>query len=571
MSRLLLLLFSVVSLLSAGVHTIRPEGRTHNYFYTLPHLLQRIPELQVRVFDATDQDIRRNGRSMLWHNAVQFCINGVAVARFQDGRQLPDLLPLLNERIDSLLVYTGADALQWGGTSHVVVDIIAAPLPKKSLGGTGYVGSEMGDPTVLLVVLDEENIPYNKEQFAAGELYGSLHWGRAAHGGGLKLIYMDRYSNMNEEIRAEFYPRRNSGLHMDEIRGGVYQLQHRGAASTSDLVLALSQYNLFRYDPAPNRYSYFEGLRGNLLLAQRYDGERFRAALHFGTMLEQAKLFADDDTFSQAYWGDLQWRVALGMQRFDELTFTVMGEQQLAESPLMARDSGSYETLSAPLSVQLKVQLWQHRLTTTVSLPLQLTAAATLPMEHGFTLSGVGAFSFRQDARESRKPTLLSELGLSKALNKLELYGRLGYDLEPYLTRRSEGARYGDLHGISWCEVGARVPTLGELSFYGSTYEMNTDLRLQKLFAGMTLGGGAQITSATAWRGGEQVPLGARGSDGVTTLPARLTADFFVNYALFDERVTLAMAVRDLGKVRVDIPGGCKVGPVMVCNIAVGI
>lgn len=568
-SRLLLIIALICSFSFGKVYTIYPDNvLREDFFYTIPHIVEQIPELQVDVFDATDQDISRHGRSSIHHNATSLMVDGIRVSTLQDGILTGDLRTVGNSAIDSILIYTGVHANQWAGSYPVVIDIITKDIRKNSIGGTAYMGSELGDPTVLLKVMDSTLIPYNKEQFAAGEVYGTLMTGKVAHYAGLNLIYMDRYSNRLEEERSNYYPDKNSSYHMEEIRKGNYGVQFNNRHNNV-VDIALTDYNLFRYNQYEKRYYYYEGTRGKLSFHDAVQGDAFFASLNTSIMVEQADFYTSDTDYLEDTWGEFFISTEVGYRGKNNYSLSVEGINPVGTRPIEISDSTSYLKSVSDFQINGKISWLDEKLITTLSYPPAASIISEFRSKSDATISLAGAVSYLED-KSGAAPDLSAEFEYLKPFTKSRILGRAGVDYTPGLTRGESEIRFGENEVIPWGELGYSITTLLDISLYGSPYLFKSDIHSQYTFNGLTIAGGLSLKSKTLWDGDTNTMLPFTKKDGgTTTLSSRITGEVSISYALFEEHLKLAVAARDLGKVRYDFPHGANVGPVIVSNFQI--
>jgi len=571
--RILLILILLLSISSASIHTIRfSEPIRDDYFYTIPSILEQIPELQVRSIDATDQDISRLGQSTSYHNSVALYVNGVKSSPLQDGQTVMDLRPVANGNIDSIVVYTGLHAVHWAGNSSVVINIISSPIEQNSIGGTAYTGSEMGDPTVLLKVMDSELIPYNKEQLAAGEVYGTLITKNIGHYGGLNMIYMDRYSNGNESLRARQFGDMNSTRSMEEVRKAYYTVQYNKLAVNSAVDFAFVDYNLFRWDRLIENFNYYEGTRGHAVIREEYRSDDFWVTAHFGAMYEDASLWESKADSIDGQWGDLSLFSEIGFISRNGMaySFTVTGGDQFGETPIAQSDSSSYLSPSDMWRVSAIITNPERGLIATVSYPPAVTVTSSWEMGDYSTVNGGIAVAQKFD--DLLNGALYSSAEMEYVLEFAEqgsLSAEIGIERRPKFNRTRTELRCDGGEIIPWSELSVGYGKYIRGSLFGSAYGLNGVIQSEFIVNGLTVGGGISGFSKSRWAGdGSQLPLSSHSDK--STLPSRVVGNVKLTYALFNNHLKMVIAVRDIGGIHRQIPSGSKVGPVVVSNFSFG-
>jgi hypothetical protein len=564
-----LVLFLFCSILQAGVYTIRLNEETReDYFYTLPHILDNIPELDIRPFDATDQNISRLGNSSMRDNSVLLLVNGTRETALQDGRLVGDLRSVGNNVVDSIVVYTGVHAENRSGNYSVIVDLISKKHTNNSIGAIAYMGSEVGDPTALLEVMDPSLIPYNKEQLAAGEVFGSLSTGKFGHYGGLNLIYMDRYSNRLENERSERYPTINSSLHMQEVRKGNYSLQFHGRENRAGLDLSLVDYNLFRYDHVNMNYNYYEGTRGKVSLSDQFDSDQFWGSINLGLLYEKAKIFESELDSISGDWSDLSLWSEFGYkgnQRYS-ISFEANGEH--GERPIIHTDSVSVLPLNDNFKISGTVVSFDGVLRSTVSYPPSLSLISHFLVKEKSKFSAAISFSEVNDYLDNSRLEILSELTWDKDINLMFMGAKAGVEYGPLVEQQQNGLLFEPYETSLWGEVHYGISKYLNFSLYGSNYLLSSSIQSEYTVQGLTIAGGIYYKSKTLWDSETHLQRSflTHSTTATETLPNQFTGSFSLSYALFKDRLKMAIAIRDIGKARVAILHGCYVGPVMVSN-----
>jgi hypothetical protein len=257
--------------LCAEVDTIAIDAlETMNQAY-IYEMLQGCPSLQVVRHDATDFGGIADRSYSLADNGTLLAHNGLVLGTFHDGIAWFENRNFSNRTIARIEVRTGIDTYPICAGCDAVVNVITRPIASGHAPAQdstrpvhfyarSYVGSEIGDPTILLYTLPPEQVPENKEQVGVGEVAVSLRSPHSSHSLAVQPTYTDRYSHDYESQRAGAFPIRNQQS-LDEHRTVTlmnefaFQSWHLGVQS------AIVDYNSFRYRHDLQQYYHYDGTR----------------------------------------------------------------------------------------------------------------------------------------------------------------------------------------------------------------------------------------------------------------------------------------------------------------------
>ncbi len=160
------------------------------------------------------------------------------------------------------------------------------------------------------------------------------------------------------------------------------------------------------------------------------------------------------------------------------------------------------------------------------------------------------------------------EAGYEKTFSKSSLQSRAGIEYKPKLSRDKRGIIFDQNETVLWGEFICRVTPFVNVSLYSSNYLIKSTLHSQYRVNGLTVRAGISLNSQTVWERESSIQrrLSEKYDEHSETIPSRLTGELSISYSLFNEHVKLAIAIRDIGKIRQDFLNGCNVGPVVVSN-----
>jgi hypothetical protein len=570
----LLITLFIVNCIFAAVHVLHPSKTIRgDYFYTIPHIIEEIPELQVRVFDATEQSISRLNSSSRINNGVALLINGIKTATLQDGFMVGDLKTIDNNSIDSIVVYTGVHSVSFAGEYTVIIDIITKKIDATKLEATVYTGSEVGDPTALLYIMDDELIPYNKEQLAAGELVGSIKAKRLSHLAGVNMVYMDRYSNGNEQLRQMQFGEKNSAVSMEEIRKGFYSLQRNRPNSQSAINFTITDYNLFRYDHMFKNYNYFEGTRGDLSITENFQADLLFGSISVGGMYEDGTFFDSEVDSINGDWGEFSLGSSIGVKTKNSYKYSLLvsGAEIIGEQPITKSDSSSYSIQSRNWSVSTKLEWPDGKYQFLISYPPSLLFICKLPLSSGVEIGIAATVSEKKDLLEKSSLYYSGELSMKKPVRKISsFYLGAGFEQSPHLSSNLQGTVFDGVEYLPWGEAAFSIDRFLKCSIYGSTYNISGRVGSEFDINGLRVKTGLFITSKSLWDNntGSEISFIKPNDSQTTQLDARITAEIMITYNLFKDHLKMAIGARDIGKSRIDIPKGSIVGAVVVSNFS---
>lgn len=563
-SILFILLFCVLT--NARVYRLTVDDSLRgDYFYTVATMLENIPELHIRVLDGTDTDIYRLGRSGCDDQNVALLVNGVKSLDFQDGVFIDALRPFANNGIDSIVVYTGLSAMQVPGEYDVVIAVHTKKMEDPSFRGMTYVGSEIGDPAIYLHLLEGEK-PYNKEQLASGELWGAYRTGALRHDVGFIMTYMDRYSNGHEAARAIQYGELNSNNSLCEVRKGSYGLSIAPSEKQRwDLTFSGADYNLFRYDTFDERYRFYTGQRGGAQIGGRASGEVLSLTVGVNATYEETHHYESRFDSSAGDWGALSY--ALSMDFPQDFQLTVMGENEVGTKPTGGPGARAEINLKRDNSIALSKKVYDSLFTVMVGYPLMARLDLKKRVNNLLFYGGIGLHE-SHDSASGASVQLQSELLCeieTKGVSRITLGA--GIENAPHEQKQYLTLMLSEQQKQVWASIEYGFDRFIQGYIHGSNYLIKGGLSSTFNVRGLTIGGGVQVYSKSFWNvDNRQVSFGDRRKEGVFALDARFRGSVKMSYGLFNEHLRVAIALRDIGKVKRDLPQGSLVGPVIVSN-----
>lgn len=567
---LFLFIILLFGLLSAAKYTLSIQQELKkDYYYSLIHVLEDIPELDVRVMDATDISVSRLGRTSIGQDVCVLYFNGVRVAQGPGGAILESLRPFCNSEIDTITVYTGTDALIYPGNFSVVIDVKAEKLTKNSIGGLVYVGSEVGDPAIYLHLLTDD-IPYNKEQLAAGELLGTLKTGALLHSAGVSMAYMDRYSNRYESERNVLFDEKNSNSSMSEVRKGTYALQYLKGRYRNYSHISGVDYNLFRYDQFYKRYHLFEGQRGSFHQTNSFNFNKLESDIYLHYLYDNYWIYSSHSDSVETSMHQFSFTTNLKYDLNDDwdLTLSVEASNVLNHDDVDLPDSFSITTVDKRVQTLAGFQWKENLIEVQVGYPLLARVKSALNLNDA-TLWGGILLSGKEDPYKKSAYLLSSEVGFKKRVGgAAHLTSVFGYERAPEIYTGSEGISFGFMKHNLWAQSSIKYKEYFYGSFYSSQYLLKGSVGTTFNVRGLTIGGGFTIKSATYWdSNNRQLLLSQKERAGVYTVKGTFRGKVEMTYSLFNEHLRLAIAMRDIGPVSSDLPQGSLVGPVIASNI----
>lgn len=564
-SILIVILFCMTSF--ARVYTISiADSLRGDYFYTLATMLENIPELESRVLDGTDTDLYRLGKSGRDANALALYINGIKSMDFQDGSFCDALRPVANQGIDSIVVYTGVSASAFPGNYGIVIDMRTVHPEKPSFSGATYVGSEVGDPTIYLHLLEGEK-PYNKEQLASGELWGSWRTGSLMHDAGFVMTYMDRYSNGHEDARSTQYGLLNANNSLCEVRKGRYDLSlspHQ--SSLWDLSFFGADYNLFRFDTYDERYRFYTGRRAGSQISGQVSGNRLSLSMGARTTYEEGHDYESQFDSTAGEWGSVAYSVSLDFP--EDITITIAGDNEFGTKASEKKAERHTPENIAHNTVHIKKEFLDSSLTLGIGYPLQAGLHLQKTFDAAALYGGIGV-KHLVDSLSTSFVSISSELYCGLEANGANLFTvGIGLDRAPqwnehYLSQLLQKEEFS-----YWGSVEYRLANYLKCYFHGSNYLLKGGVTSTFSVRGLKFGGGVQLKSKSYWdTNNNRIPISDRHEQAVLTMDPTIRGSIRMSYGLFQDHLRVAIAVRDLGKVKKDLPQGSLVGPVIVSNI----
>lgn len=563
----LLLILLIWTLTLGRVYTLSVDDTIRgDYFYTLATMLEDIPELDIRVLDATDTDIYRLGGSGREDRTVALFVDGVKHMDFQDGSFNDALRSIANNAIDSIIVYTGFSAAGYPGNYAVVIDVIPQKEKGASFIGGTYVGSEVGDPAIYLHLLEGDK-PYNKEQLASGELWGAWGRKRLKQDASFVMSYMDRYSNAHEAERSLNYGLLNSDNSLCEVRKGTYGLSFLPSQKQRfSFTVSAMDYNLFRFDTYDDRYRFYRGRRGGALLQGGLSGEKHTLSVGLQGSYEQSHHYESQFDSTAVDWGSVAYTFSLELPQ--QLRFYALGEHEFGKDS----SENPYQTLRAEEksdnSFLVSKGAFDSSLTIAVGYPLQ----AQLQMRRRLamlTLHGGVSVNNLRDSNSDSFVQLRSELFCDIETKGASSFS-VGFGVErgPFWQGHYLSGRYEESCNSYWGSLDYALNRYFRCYLYGSNYHLKGGVLSSFSVRGLKLAGGVQIKSKSYWDGDSRLlSFKERDSQSVSVQTPTVRGTLRMSYALFQDHLRVAIAIRDVGKVKKDLPLGSLVGPVIVSNI----
>lgn len=563
MKKCSLLFLLLLSLVCARTYTLRVDDTLRgDYFYTLATMLEGIPELDVRVFDGTDTDLHRLGVSGRDRHTIALFVNKVKVMDFQDGSFVDALRPFTNNSIDSIVVYTGPDACHFQGNYATVISIITKRNRNPFFDGMTYVGSEIGDPAIYLYLLEGEK-PYNKEQLASGELFGGFKTRNLMHQLGYVMTYVDRYSNGHEEERSKVYGKKNTLSSQCEVRKGTYDIFHTKSANLDwNLTAFAGDYNLFRYYQPLERYFYYEGRRASLQGGSTCKGKHSSWSVALSGTYESSDVYNTGTTYSSADWGAISFNSSLILPKGFSLSLS--GEQEFGQ-----RGLATLTNEVPPFKEEIQVMASKFFLDSLLEVSLSYPPKVVLQAQYKSTVTLQGALSsaLLEDVEDTIRGAVAGDLSCIVPLNDYSsLAVSSGAEVVPQWIRISD-KKFSQYKKGVWAELSYDLKKYATCSFYASNYLFKGRLSSTFKVRGLYFFGALDVRSKSYWDTARGQLAFSQKDESDQTLNAHVKGTIRMSYALFNNHLRVAVAVRDIGKVVRDVPNGSMVGPVIVSNI----
>lgn len=564
-----LLLLLITSFISAEVYTVCSEDIRHNRFFAITDLLEEVPFLETHVFDVADVTISAGGMNSQQDDAVLFCVDDLPIHTFHDGRPLLSQRLLQNYDIDSILIYTGPDVYRYSARAAAVVNIITKSTEayQKRVFIKPYVGSEIGDPTLLKKILPADSIPLNKDQVLAGEASGAFIKKDLLFKGGISVELMDPYTSTGEGLRSRFYPEQNAHQSLLERKDGHFRFGLRQAELYSITSISAGDYRNFRYSPFAQRYYYYEGMNGIVRNRTTLQKERFSLNLSLSALYDDGDLyFSGEDSLKQKRYsgaGDLSG------------SYTIKKHLELDGHVALRADNRDHDK-EAPIA-----QLADSSLTGTAHIGLQLQRSRlhlTYPLGIHFAMSFTeqlkGAYSliYPRGSKSAVYETDLTWIKVTPS-NTLKVTGTM--KITPAHTYvLSNGYAFREYHESDY----RTIPQLtvennhtlfgrayGNLSTFGGKFGISRDLPLQDIY----FRGQLNVTLPTYWSGYTPLSYADRHSSESKKIEAYVVGNLALTYILPNRNIQLSAAIRNIGKKHIELPNGSIVGPVIVTNMEI--
>lgn len=563
-----LLLFLLISLLCAEKFVVTQQEINHNRFFAITDLLEEIAVLETHIFDVSDVSISTMGSNSLMENSVLFCIDGLPLQTFHDGKQLLAQRLLQNYDIDSIIAYTGADVYRYSGSADAVVNIITKNKEAydKHAYAKAYLGSEVGDPALLKKVLPADSIPPNKDQYIAGEAAGAYFNENLLIKGGFTIELMDPYSGFHEHKRSLFFPKQNAHQSLVEHKEGSIRMGIQGGNFYSMNTITAGDYRLFRYSPFAGRYYYFDGVNGSIRSHNSLKKDKLSLKMNLFAFADQGHIFQIDldSTKANRYFGagDISAKLAIK----EDLTLT--GHVALhGNNSSIDKTSAVPQIADTNLNVQahLGVHLKKSRVQLTYPLGVQFFVDYNEKFKSNHSLVY---------PKGSSSAVYGSELTWTKESpsNELQVIG--GFKVSPTMSYiKMSNMYFKEYHESKYHFVPQIVvqnkhllfgKAYGKFSTYGGKVGISRDL---PFFKTIYFKGGVDYTLPTFWNGLE--PVAYMDKDEGQKVGGYVVGNLSLIYKLKNDRLRFSAAVRNIGKKHYELPQGGLVGPVVVTNLEV--